>query len=477
MKKRSKRVEPTLFSHNSKKEEGRKVSAEHPIIKRKIRKALRHSLWDGAFSGLQMGFGISYFIAFALALNASASQIAILTAMIMLLPALIQIQTARLVERYSRKKITVTFIILQVLVFIPLIYLGLFSFLGQSFSSWILIIFIIIYYSLGSPAIVSWFSWMGSLVPEKERGKYFGKRNKIVQLSLLVGLILGGLILEYSKKLNIALLGFVLILFVAFLFRIISIIFLFKQYEPKIKINDDDEIRFFSFLKNLTKSPFGRFSVYMTILRFAIYLGIPFFTVYMLEVKGFSYLSYMFVTVALSVFMVIFYPLTGKIADRFGNIKLLRLASFTMAIYYLSWLFSSNIYYLVFIVQMLGGFAWAGILLATNNYIYDSISQKKIGFSLSNFNLLIGIGMGIGSGLGALLVLIKVNFLSPPLFIIGISSIVLILFYVFSEGWLREVRHVKQFRYQWLMREVTAGAISREIHELNHIKHKIEHYI
>ena len=215
----------------------------------------------------------------------------------------------------------------------------------------------------------------------------------------------------------------------------------------------------------------------MMLLRFIIYFGAPFLGVYMLVVNGFSYTEFMIVTVALSVFMALFYPLTGRIADNFGNIRLLRLATFAMAISYLSWLFSLNIYYLVFVTQLFAGFAWAGILLASNNYIYDVISQEKRGFALANFNLLVGIGMGMGAGIGALVALLNFNFINTSLLILFLTGCFILLFYVLSEGLLREVRHVKHFRYQWLLREISSGAVTREIHALNNVNSKVQHVI
>ena len=455
----------------------RTLKESDPIVQKKIKGALNDSLLDGVFSAWYLGLGFSYLIPFALVFNATAAQIAFLTSMIVFIPALIQIKTSKLIEKYSRKKITVIFAFMELGGYFLLISAGSLFLLGYKISALIISGFILLIYILGAPSHVSWFSWMGSLVPEKERGKYFGRRNRYVQFFSFVALILGGFILDYYKNSGIAILGFLIIFTLAFLFRSIAIMILMHQYEPKIVIVKEDELNFLDFLKNLKKTSFGRFSYYLMFLRSLIYFGIPFISVYILVVRGFSYLDFMFFSIALSIFMTIFYPLAGKIADNFGNIRLLRLATFSMAVSLLSWIFSINLYYLIFVTQLFAGFAWAGILLASNNYIYDAVAQEKRGFALANFNLLIGIGMGVGSGLGALFVLLNFKFISSPLLAIFLAGIFLLIFYVFSEGWLREVRHVKQFRYQWLLREVSSGAVNREIHSLNNVRSKVQHII
>ena len=84
-------VKREIFSRSGKKL-GDAASAEHPIVKKKIDKSLKLSVREGALSSISGGFGLSYLSPFALAMNATSSQVGILHAVISLLPSLVQLR-------------------------------------------------------------------------------------------------------------------------------------------------------------------------------------------------------------------------------------------------------------------------------------------------------------------------------------------------------------------------------------------------
>ena len=149
------------------------------------------------------------------------------------------------------------------------------------------------------------------------------------------------------------------------------------------------------------------------------------------------------------------------------------------------WLISSLInsdmwvkIYLLFVPAIVSGFAWAGYNLATNNYVYDAVGQKKRGFGVSYMNLLVGVGTFIGASIGSLIAWIGVPFMSTILFIFFVSGIGRFLVAVFGVKYLKEVRHVSKFSSHYLIKEFRPmqGAV-REIHHLEHLVENVEHYI
>jgi len=68
------------------------------------------------------------------------------------------------------------------------------------------------------------------------------------------------------------------------------------------------------------------------------------------------------------------------------------------------WVVSPSPIYLIFILSLIGGLAWAGFDLAAKNFIYDNVPKSKKGFAISYCNLLIGIGVFFGANLSALLI-------------------------------------------------------------------------
>ena len=221
----------------------------NPEIRKKINYSLKSSITEGSFAAAMNGFGVSYFSPFAIALKATSSQVGLMSALVSLLPSIVQLKGARLIERFSRKKVVVTGVLLQALMFIPLILLGVF-FSGTSWVIWAVIGLICLIYIFGAIAHPAWFSWMGSLVPENYRGRYFARRNRITGFFGLVTMIAGAFILDRFETLGIVMIGFGVLFALAGIFRFIAMLFFKKHYEPKLVIHKKDYFSFWSFLNN-----------------------------------------------------------------------------------------------------------------------------------------------------------------------------------------------------------------------------------
>ena len=97
---------------------------------------------------------------------------------------------------------------------------------------------------------------------------------------------------------------------------------------------------------------------------------------------------------------------------------------------------------------------------------------------MSYMNLMVGVGAFVGASLGSLLAWINVSFMNPLLFIFAASAVVRLLVATFGLKLLREVRHVKKFSSEFLIKEFQpVKGIVREIHNFEHLVDKIEHYI
>lgn len=454
------------------------VTEKHPIVAEKIDKSLKVSVKEGSFSSSMNGFGTSYLAPYALAMNATSSQIGIMNALIGLLPAFVQLKASRFIEKYSRKKVTIFFVVLQALMFIPIIFTSYLFFTGTAGVVWILIGLVTLFFVFGAAAGPAWFSWMGSLVPKDRRGRYFSHRNRIVGFFGLATMLIGGLILDRFKIAGYVFVGFGLIFVLAMAGRLIAGFLFTKQYEPKLKIHKKDYFSFFQFLKSGRGTPFGRFTIFTTFMRVATNIAGPFFAVYILRDLSLSYTWFMAIIVSGSVFHLVFYPLLGKISDKYGNIQILKMSCVTISIVPFLWLISKNPYYLVLIPQMFSGFAWAGFWLTTNNYIYDSVRQEKRGLGVAYFNLLNGIGLFVGAGIGAGIAFLNISFMNKILFIFLISGFARLIVSSFLGRRLKEVKHVPHFSPQFMIKEFRpAQGVVKEIHRFNHLREKIEHHL
>jgi MFS family permease len=468
-----------------KKEDKKNLFVKKQVVRKKkevvkkINESLKRSVREGSYASGLSGFGISYFTPYALALNASSSQIGFLSSLASLFPSIVQLKSLKLIEKFSRKKIAVISALLQNLMLIFIILAGVLFYFNVPYTVWILILFIALFYGFGAVTHPAWFSWMGSLVPEKTRGRYFSRRNRITGFFGLLTMILGAVLLDFSRKFGFVLLGFGILFSLAFILRLISIKLLSRQYEPKLKIHKKDYFSLWQFLKKAPETPFGRFTIFISFMRIAINIAGPFWAVYMLKDLAFPYIWFMLITVSGVISQLIFYPLIGKFSDRFGNVLLLRVSTSIMFIIPALWIIAPYMglsmfgmkIYLLTIPQIIGGFAWAGYYLATNNYIYDSVKKEKRSYGLAYFNLLNGLGMFIGAGIGGLIALADIFFMNKLLFIFMISGIARFFVAIIGSRFLREVRHVKEFSSQFIIKEFQpVKGLVKEVHNLRSFK-------
>jgi MFS family permease len=471
----------------------KEITEDHPIVKKKIDRSLKLSIKEGSLASVSTGVGISYFSAFALAMNATASQIGILHAIVSLLPSLVQLKAAALIRKFSRKKIVLVGVLWKALLWIPIILTGLLFYMGVPHMVWAFIALAGLFYVFAAVIQPVWFSWMGSLVPEEERGRYFSKRNRITGFFGILTMIAGAIILDsakaaggyYGNVLGFTLLGFGVLFVISGVVKFWSYFLLKKQYEPRLHIRKKDYFSFWDFLKKCKSTNFGRFVLFRGIFTFAIGVAAPFWVVYILRDLGFSYVWYMATVVAAIAFQLIFFPILGKVSDKFGNIKLITICSWMIAIGPLLWLLTAFMtndlgikLYLLFIPAIVGGFGWAGYNLSVNNYVYDAVSSRKRSFGVAYMNLIVGFAMFAGASIGSLLAWLNVSFMNPLLFIFAVSAVGRLLVAFFGLKFLHEVRHVGKFSSHYLVKEFQPmqGAV-REIHHLEHLVKKVEHYI
>lgn len=456
----------------------RVVSKDHPIIKKKIDRALKRSIHEGKYAAAEAGFGGHYVAPFVIAAGASSALVGVFNAVISFVPSIFQVMTAKLVEKHSRKKIVIPFAYARALSYLLLCAMALLFLVGHRFTAWAVIGVATLSYILTAPADVAWFSWMGSLVPKEQRGAYFARRNKVLGTVTLITMLLAAVLLDYFREIKLVMLGFAVLFLITFVCKAISVTLLSGQYEPRLKVTKKDEYTFRHFLKDLRTTPFGRFVAYVSLFRIMWYIGAPFFAVYMLRDLGFTYSWYMAILVSITIFQLAFYPVVGKISDKFGNARLMRLATMVISITPFLWLVSPNKFYLIFVTQLTAGFGMAAFFLASNNYIYDSLDAKKRTFGLSYFNLLGGISIAIGAGIGSLLALTGITFLGyNTLFIVAVAGVSRVVFYFLSNGMLKEVRHVEKFKYHWLFKEMRAEGMQVQRHAVNNVKTTVEHVV
>lgn len=244
----------------------RVLTEDHPIIKKKIDRALKISVKEGAYASASNSLGKSYFAPFALAMGASSPQIGILHAFASIFPGISQLWASRNVGKKSNKKVVMHTALWSHVLLLGLIVCAFFFLRGTSNLVWVVIGLIGLLYLIEGPGNTFWFAWMGTLVPQKTRGKYFSKRQRVIQLVGLFSMLFAAIFLDMAKKLGsevgqvvaYTLLAFGVLFILAFIFRMITLILLSKQYEPHLKIKKKQKTSLKDFIKSCPKTPFGK---------------------------------------------------------------------------------------------------------------------------------------------------------------------------------------------------------------------------
>ncbi len=347
-------------------------------------------------------------------------------------------------EYFPRKKAVLLLTAVQTLLFIPLALLGYFSWKGYLHANTIYVLIacytiLAIFAGLVYPL---WFSWMGDLVPEHQRGIYFGKRHRVGAIAGLLVVVLG-LGLDILDTHGLALLGFSALFLIAGVCAACSYFLLKKQYAPPFKLAKGYYFSLFSFLKRF--DTVGKFAVYNALFNAAIMIASPFFAVYMRQDLGFNYLTITIVSLSSTIFYILFMPYVGKFSDRYGNVKLFFIGASLLSINPLLWIFIKQPVLLIFIPQVLVGLANAALMIAVTNFTYNMVSPEHRALCISYLNVLTGFGVFIGSLVGGLIISTSTfTFMRPILLVFLISGILRLIVAFGCIAGLREEEKVKQ---------------------------------
>lgn len=392
------------------------------LSKAQIEKSLRSSIKDGAGWAATVGFAEAFFSPFAIFLGAGPVFLGVITTLPQLAGSLLQWGSSFFLKKLGSQKALV-------LLCVTVQALSLLAIAGGAvlrYSPPILLCLLIIYFSAFFVSQPTWQGWMGGLVPEQERGYFFGKRNRMIASITLLSLLGGGMILHYfEKERGSASLGFLVLFFLGVLGRLSSLAFLNQQSEgPWQECRDPHPspssslVHLFRFL---TSHPYGIFVLFISVFSFASSLAVPYFVPFVLLKLGWSYLEFAASLVVLFGFKFLTSPLWGRLSDAGDARRFLGLAVILYAISPFLWLFSNNTIYLISI-QAIGGTALAGFELCSFRRILDGTNEENRIRYASLYQGLVGTGVVAGSLLGGQILKYLDNSLNAYLTLIALSG-------------------------------------------------------
>lgn len=333
--------------------------------------SLRYFWLDGLFAAISENFYLGFVPLFALAYGASNGQVGWLTAVANLMGALAFFPGARLAERGARKPLILwtggglARLMLLGLALLPLLVHN------AALAIWLIIGLNGLRAFMSNLANPAWTTMVADLVPDAMRGRYLGGRNMAMGLAaLLVAPLAGRLIAGGNGRLGLDFGGYQLVFLLAFAAGLMSTFSFSRITEPLANVVQAVRHERGSLRRALQSSPgFVGLVVSAFVWNMALQVAAPFFNVYLVEAFGAS-TAVIGVLASVSSLTALFgQRLFGRLLDERGALWVQQVCGFLIPILPFGWMFITAAWQ-VALINILGGFAWAG-------------------YTLSNFNLLL----------------------------------------------------------------------------------------
>jgi len=309
--------------------------------------------------------------AFAIYLKATSLQMGWLTAIPQVIGAIMQLLSVLVGAWLPRKKIILFGARMQTVLLVLMATLAAWH-TGPVVS--MLIMLVICYHAMTNLIQPQWRAWMGSIVPQQQRGVYFASRTRITMAVSLLIFVSGGVLLSKSAEYDKTWMGFVMLFLIAFTGRLISCRLLKAMHDPDSNTPVVQTDAFFNTLREITHSmhdkTFRSYTLFVAGMQGAVAVSAPFFAVYMLNDLEFSYLQYSLNSIASIATQFMTLSMWGRFSDKHGNRIMMLGCSIAIPIVPMLWMVMPNFYYLL-AVQLISGLVWSGFNLSTANYLYD----------------------------------------------------------------------------------------------------------
>ncbi len=206
---------------------------------------------------------------------------------------------------------------------------------------------------------VAWNTWMQAAVPLRVRGKFFGRRNRLLYISLLVFLFAASGVLAWFHG---SLLAFHLLLSVAIVMRTASVLAQHRMHLTSSNKPAHPEEPWPEQVRRVWRDrTYMRFIAFAALMGFSVNLFSPFFPVFMYDQLHLSAAETNFMLLTGIVGAAVAFPAWGHMIDRYGNIPVMIVALVLWQSFNFLWCFvtPTNIW-LLYIPLTTGGLFSAG---------------------------------------------------------------------------------------------------------------------
>ncbi len=308
---------------------------------------------------------------FAIKLGATDGLIAALSSWPALVSLLTMIPGARHVDRYPRqKRLVATLMLFNRIIFLLVALLPILV-RDPKQRPIVFVTMIALANMPGALANVAWQSFMGKVIPASQRGRAFAKRNQLMSLCGIGASLLAGWIMD---RLAFPI-GFQIMFFVGFLLALLEIAALYQTIEPETVTHKPTKPSKFTFSwKGLTAGihkhkSYWLFAGASLLFHLGWQMGWPLYTKYQVQVLGASTTWVSLFGVCQSLSSVAAYPIWAKLADRYGNQRMLTFATLGMAITPLLYVICTQLWTLAVLCLLIGVSVAGTVLLLLNTLL------------------------------------------------------------------------------------------------------------
>lgn len=274
----------------------------------------------------------------------------------------------------SRKKFilicnTILKTLIVLIAWIPLIF-------PNQNAAYIMIIMALIAYALNNFMAIAINSWFVDLIDSKIRGQYMSVRNMVALIANLIVPVIVSAFIDTSSDQYLAI---VVVFTIAWIIMWAESYSFYKISEPpmspatkKIKLKD-------VFIVPIKNKEFMKFMVPIAAFYFIWYIAMSYGTLYQLNYLGLSYTFISLASVLNVILQFIWYPIIGKLVDRY-NTDLLLMACFMLYfIDSLIWGFTnlSSKYLMIILVNVIASMTAPFFSLTLFKKKYDIIPQTE----------------------------------------------------------------------------------------------------
>jgi MFS family permease len=349
----------------------------------------KNSIKNGVYSTIVMNISNNYFSLFAISvLGATNYQVGLISSLPQFIGMFAMVIGSFILGRLEeKKKFTALSILFTRLFLFMMIFI---MYVPVEYRSWVFVFIIGFMNFPGSFANLSWQSLIGDLIPDKRRSAFFSERNRILTIVGMVTTFLIGILLQQFDKSNPV--PFQFLFFIAFVFGVIEVYYLFKhkEYKKKKPAQSDSSKTFKMSLAVYKDKRFMSFLLCSIYFNFAWQMAWSLFNIYQIKYADATGLWISLFTVANQIAQIASYKWWGKMADKHSNAKMLIFASLGMASAPVLTILSTNLYYLI-AVNVFTGLFVSGTVLILFNQLLEVTKEENRSSYISNYNIILAI--------------------------------------------------------------------------------------